>query len=165
MRACFLLVSIFVSLAGCAAPRVLSVHYSPPSAAPVRAAVAHAQDHARQVKQDIADARGTHDKAALGLVLDDANGEVDQLTAALLDAQTATADFEKKVEEQTTLLNTCGDQKNEALLERDRANTKAGAASGKLWRTRALLLAAVAWILRGPILALGKVIIGLVAKI
>jgi hypothetical protein len=127
----------------------------------------NAQDHARQAKRDLTDARkaAPQDNPSLQLALADADTQIDKLTEELLTAQTAIADYEKKTGTQTDLLNTCGDQKNEALIERDRAQTKAGAASGKLWRTRLLLLAALAWIFRTPLLALGKFAVGLIAKL
>jgi hypothetical protein len=165
MRARFLLVSILFLPAACAGPRVTHSRYSPPSAAPVRAAVASAQDHARQVKTDIAEARKAGDKEQLELALTDADGAVDQLTVELVSAQTALLDYEAKSQMQTDALNLAVDDKNLALLERDRASEKASIASKKLWRTRGLLLAAVIWIFRTPLLALGKMVIGLVAKI
>jgi hypothetical protein len=165
MRAQFPLCFLFCFLAACTGPRITHTHYSPPSSVPVRRAVASAQDHARSVKEAIAEARKATDKDQLELALSHADGEVDRLTAELLTAQTALTDFQTKAEQQTTLLNTCGDEKNDAITQRDQEKQKASRASGKLWRTRGLLGAALVWIFRTPLLALGKMILGLVAKI
>jgi hypothetical protein len=164
MRA-LLFVPVLFCLVACTGPRVTHIRYSPPSAAPVRKAVQNAQDYARQAKKDIADARTAPNPDAAELALQDADGQIDKLTEELLTAQTAIADYETKTGEQTEQLNTCDEQKNAALKQRDDEKEKASRASGKLWRTRGLLLAAVAWIFRTPLLGLAKLLGGLIAKI
>lgn len=155
MRA--LLLIPFLCLAACTGPRITHLRYSPPSSAPVRAAIGHAQDAARQAKKDIADARKARDDA-LALALSDADTQIDKLTVELVTAQTALNDLEAKTATQTDQLNHAVEDKNTALLERDAADEKVHKASSKLWHTRILLLAALIWIFRTPLLALGKML-------
>jgi septal ring factor EnvC (AmiA/AmiB activator) len=159
-----LLIPILALFTACAGPRISHVKYSAPSAMPVRRAVANAQDHAKKAKQDVEDAKKAEGDG-LQLALSDADHEIDQLTAELLTAQSALTDLESKTEILADNLNHAIDEKNAALLERDAANVKIHTASRKLWHTRFLLLGALVWIFRTPLLALGKMLVGLIAKI
>jgi septal ring factor EnvC (AmiA/AmiB activator) len=105
-----------LSIAGCSAvPKRTALHYSPPSAAPVRVAIAKAQTQARTAKQSIAAARIAPDAHALQFALDASDHALDQLTTSLLEATAKVGELEQKIEVQTSGLNQANDEKNAAL--------------------------------------------------
>jgi septal ring factor EnvC (AmiA/AmiB activator) len=161
-----LLLSAFL-LIGCASqPHRSVIHYSPPSVAPARHWVSNAQGHAKAIKDDLAllkkdEANRGLSKELLryGAALDDAASHTDALTAELLQAQTALTDLEKKTSQQTDDLNQVIDDKNDALDRNAIIERKLKAIVGQRNKLLLVLLAAAAWIFRGPLLGLIKLFI------
>jgi hypothetical protein len=149
-----LLILFTLCFLGCSGIPKRGPHFTAPSAEPVRAHIASAQAKAKTAKEAVEQNRP-----------DEAKRDIDALSDELLNVQTALRDYELKSIQQTATLNACEDDKNTALTLVDKEKQKASRASGKLWRTRFLLLAAVIWIFRTPLLALLKMAVGLIAKI
>lgn len=171
-----LLIGCSVTLFASCSTQTRSVHYSPPSAAPVRDKISSAQGHAAKAKKAVADAQAAVRKlgilpgsdgsaSSLSSSLASANQEIDALTIELLSTQTALKDFELKVSDQTNAANRAIDEKNAAITERDRQAAKVRAIAK---RERFFFLAmsgALIWIFRVPLWALLKIVIGLASKL
>jgi hypothetical protein len=144
-----LLLSAFL-LIGCASqPQKSSIRYSPPSVAPARHWVSNAQSHAKAAQDAVA-------KGDLAI----AHTEIDALTDELLNAQAALTTLEKKTGQQTDDLNEALTDKNAALDRNALIERKLKAIVGQRNRLLITLLAAAAWIFRGPLLGLIKLFTG-----
>jgi hypothetical protein len=158
----FLLLSAFL-LIGCASqPRRAVIHYSPPSAAPVKQSLSSVQRHAKAAMDNIKQAEKLAPANVAGLMdaLLAADNEIDALTKELLHTQTALIELELKTGTQTDDLNTCSDDKNAALDLNAVIERKLKAIVGQRNKLFLILLGAAAWIFRGPLIGLGKLLVG-----
>jgi hypothetical protein len=146
-------------------PKRSTIRYSAPSTAPVqqkisdaKSSVAAAVSAADSVSAAIADAKSINTDVKVGHALGVAESRAKDLSTQLASAQGSLIDagdktllLDSAVRNQTDLLNTCGDEKNAAITERDSAVRKyhdlkffvcllaAGAVLSLAWRFRGLL--------------------------
>lgn len=114
------LLLVCLALSACAGvPSKTTLHYSPPSVAPVRRAIATAQDHVKAAKAALDPGR---------LDLKTANSELDALTHELFNAQAALNQAEANTDAQTDALNRTIDEKNSAIDQLAAAEAKRAAA-------------------------------------
>lgn len=161
MRA-LLLLSAFL-LIGCASqPHRSTIHYSPPSVAPVKQSLGSAQHHAKAAKDNISKAEKLAPANVPGLIdaLHAADNEIDALTDELINAQAALNELQTKTGKQTDDLNAALDDKNAALDRNTLIEHKLKAIVVQRNKLLLILLAAFAWIFRGPLLGLIKLIAG-----
>lgn|GEM_PF-3926955 len=151
MRFALLAVATALCAVSCSSPDAPSLHYSAPSAAPVREKIVSAQGHAAAAQRAIARARAADDPAQLQLALADANREIDQLTLDLLNAQDRVTELENQAKLITDAANTAATEKNEAIARADKADAKAKNVARQRNRLVIFDLALLAWILRKPI--------------
>jgi septal ring factor EnvC (AmiA/AmiB activator) len=159
----YLLILPAVLLIGCASqPHRTLVRYSPPSVAPVKHPISNAQHHAKATKDSITQALKLAPSNVPGLIdaLHAADHEIDALSNELLNAQAALNELETKTGGQTDALNSALDDKNAALDRNAIIERKLSAIVRQRNRILLILLVAFAWIFRGPLLGLIKLLIG-----
>jgi len=110
--------------------------------------VSNAQSHAKAAQDAVS-------KGDLAI----AHTEIDALTDELLHAQAALNELEQKTGKQTDDLNQALTDKNDALDRNAVIERKLKAVVGQRNKLFLVLLAAAAWIFRGPLLGLVKLFI------
>lgn len=144
---------ITVAVSGCAVPKRSTVHYSAPTAAPVResvtAATKHVEastDHARKAVvalQQVQDKVTRQDYGHLQPALAVAGSELTALqqenklvTDSLTEALIRTDSLQKKVDVQTSALNRMSDEKNAALDLADKYRSSSILQTKLAWKWR-----------------------------
>jgi hypothetical protein len=147
--------------AGCSiAPSRTTVHYSAPSVTPIRGKISDALQHSSEVLQAAVAAQAAIAKAksltsslilhplslaSAGLqeALGEASGQVNHLLTAnaglstsLSEAQSDVTNLEGAVGAQTTDLNTCGDEKNAAIDQKNALEAKSAKDARKYHRLK-----------------------------